>query len=198
METLTILSLSLVSYKEIHGDHFYSYSALISIHNQPRLRTMNITKSNEKKTVSDKKGQMQTISIENYYWQREWSNVSPPTECWLHNLEQAARITGVYAKSDKIDFKCFNQDGIISSLTGKPLKFVNQFIYLGSHISSTESDVNIRVGKTWSAIDWLTTIQESDSSDEIKLEFLQASVVLVLISVCTILNLTKCMEKKGR
>ena len=51
-----------------------------------------------------------------------------------------------------------NQDGAISSLSGGSIKLVDQFIYLGSNISSTESDVNIRLGKAWSAIDWLTTI----------------------------------------
>ena len=34
-----------------------------------------------------------------------------------------------------------------------PLKFKNQFKYIGNNISSTETDVNIRIGKAWSAID---------------------------------------------
>ena len=40
----------------------------------------------------------------------------------------------------------FNQDGPISSFNGKPLKKVDQFIYLSSNISSTESNVNMRLG----------------------------------------------------
>ena len=52
---------------------------------------------------------------------------------------------------------CFNQDDAISSLDIKPLKFVDKFKYLGSNISSTESDVNICIGKAWTAIDRLTT-----------------------------------------
>ena len=53
----------------------------------------------------------------------------------------------------------FNQDGAISSsLNGKILKLVAQFIYLGSNISSTESDNNIRMGKAWPAIDRLMII----------------------------------------
>ena len=35
-----------------------------------------------------------------------------------------------------------NQDGAISSLDGKSLKLVDQFIYFGSNISSTESNDN--------------------------------------------------------
>ena len=36
----------------------------------------------------------------------------------------------------------FNLDYAISSLNDKVFKFIDQFIYLGSYISSTESDVN--------------------------------------------------------
>ena len=39
----------------------------------------------------------------------------------------------------------FKQDGSISSLNGKPLKLVDQFIYLNSNISSTENNVKIHI-----------------------------------------------------
>ena len=48
--------------------------------------------------------------------------------------------------SDKTEFMCFNQDGAIS-LNDKSLKLVDEFIYLSSNISSTESDVNIHINK---------------------------------------------------
>ena len=41
---------------------------------------------------------------------------------------------------------CFNQSDAIS-INGKLLELVDQFIYLGSNISSTESNVNICIGK---------------------------------------------------
>ena len=56
---------------------------------------------------------------------------------------------------------CFKQDCAISSLNGKPLKFVHWFIHLGNNIASTERDVNTCIGKTWTAIDRLTTIWKS-------------------------------------
>ena len=65
----------------------------------------------------------------------------------------------------------FNQDGAISSLSGKPLKFVNQFKYFGSSISSIENDVNVCIAKAWTVIDWILTAWKSDLSDEIKQEF---------------------------
>ena len=43
-------------------------------------------------------------------------------ESLLHSLEQTAKSIGLYVNLDKIDFMCFNHDGFISSLNGKPLK----------------------------------------------------------------------------
>ena len=48
----------------------------------------------------------------------------------------------------KTEFMCFKQDGAISILNGKPLKF-DQITHLSHNISSTESDINTRIGKTF-------------------------------------------------
>ena len=61
----------------------------------------------------------------------------------------------------------FNQDSATLSLKNKPLKLVDQFTYLGSNISPTESDVNTRIGKAWNAI----IMWKSDFSDKIEREF---------------------------
>ena len=61
----------------------------------------------------------------------------------------------------------FNQDVTVSSLNGNPLKSVDQIIYLGSNISSTEIWVNPRTGKTWNAFDRLTIIEKSDLPNKI-------------------------------
>ena len=52
----------------------------------------------------------------------------------------------------------------IINLKGKPLKLVDQFTYLGSNISSTESDVSIRIGKARTTFDRLLIIWKSDLS----------------------------------
>ena len=65
----------------------------------------------------------------------------------------------------------------ISTLNGGLLKLIDKFIYLGSSISSTESDVNIRLAKTWTAIDRLLIIWKSNLSDKVKWNFFQATVV---------------------
>ena len=58
---------------------------------------------------------------------------------------------------------CFNQVGSISSLNGKFLKLVDQFT------SSSESDVYIRIGKAWTAMERLITMKKSNLPVEIKL-----------------------------
>ena len=82
-------------------------------------------------------------------------------------------IITLYANSEKTEFFCFIQNGAISSLKSKPMKLVNQFIYLGNNISSTEGDFTMCIGKAWS-IDRLLTLWKFDLSDKIKWEFFQA------------------------
>ena len=49
-----------------------------------------------------------------------------------------------------------NQEGDISTLNDSYLKLVDKFMYLGSSISSPESDINMCLEKTWTAIDSLS------------------------------------------
>ena len=53
---------------------------------------------------------------------------------------------------NKTEFLCFKQEGAMSTLKGKSLKLVTQFTYLGSNISSTESDFNIPIGMVWTVL----------------------------------------------
>ena len=56
----------------------------------------------------------------------------------------------------------------IFTFSGRPLKLMDLFIYVGNNISSTESDVNIHLVKAWTAIGRLSIIWKSDLSNEIK------------------------------
>ena len=60
----------------------------------------------------------------------------------------------------------FKQKAAISTLIDKPLKLVDKFPYLGSNISSIESDVHIRLAKAWNAIERLSITWKSDLSDK--------------------------------
>ena len=84
----------------------------------------------------------------------------------------------------------------ISTLNGSSLKLVNKFTYLGNSVSSTDTDINTWLAKTWTAIDRLSVIWKSDLTDKMKRSFLQAVVVSILLYGCTTWMLTKRMEIK--
>ena len=85
----------------------------------------------------------------------------------LHSLEQTARGIGFYKILDNTVLICLKQSGVISTLNYKPLKLVNYFTYLDSNISLTESDINICIGKAFTAIIRLLTIWKSNLSARI-------------------------------
>ena len=68
------------------------------------------------------------------------ANVPAQAESLLHNLDYTAKDIGLYVNPDETEFMCCNQDGAISSLNAKLSKLVDQFIYLGSNITSPESE----------------------------------------------------------
>ena len=63
-------------------------------------------------------------------------------------------------------------------------------------LSSTETDINTRLAKSWTAINRLSVIWKSDLTDKIKSSFFQAAVMSILLYGCTTWALTKRMEKK--
>ena len=90
----------------------------------------------------------------------------------------------------------FNQTGNISTLNGSTLKLDDKFTYLGSSVSSTETDISTWLAKAWTAIDRLSVIWKSDLIDKMKCSFCQAVIVSILLYGCTTWMLTKRMEKK--
>ena len=123
------------------------------------------------------------------------ANTPAQAESLLHSLERAPGGIGLHVNADKTEYMCFNQRDI-STRKGGPLKLVDKFTYLGSSISSTENDINMRLAKAWIAIDWLFVIWKLNLTDKIKHNFFQAMVVLILLYGCTTWPLTKCMGKK--
>ena len=81
------------------------------------------------------------------------ANTPNQAETLLHSLEQAAADIVLHVNTHKIEYMCFNQTGDISTLDGTSLKLVDKFTYLGSSVSSTEKDINMRLMKAWTAID---------------------------------------------
>ena len=91
---------------------------------------------------------------------------------------------------------CFNQTGDISTLNGSSLKLVDKFTYLGSSVLLTETDINTRLAKAWTAVDRLSVIWKSDLTDKGKRSFFQTAIVSILLYGYTSWTLSKRMEKK--
>ena len=124
------------------------------------------------------------------------ANTPNQAETLLHSLERAATSIGLHVNAHKTEYMCYNQTGDITTLDGTPLKLVGKFTYLGSSVSSTEKDIDMRLTKAWTAIERLLIIWKSDLTDKMKCSFFQAAVVSILLYGCTIWTLTKRLEKK--
>ena len=123
-------------------------------------------------------------------------NTSAQAETLQHSLERAAAGIGLHVNAHKTEYMCFNQRGDISTLNGSSLKLIDKFIYLGSSVSSTETDINTRLAKVWTRIYRLSVIWKSDLTDNMTRGFFQAAVVSILLYGCTIWTLTKRIEKR--
>ena len=80
-----------------------------------------------------------------------------------------------------MEYMCFNQTGDITTLNSSSLKLVDKFTYLGSSVSSTETNINMQLAKAGTAIGRLSAIWESDLTDKMKRSFFQAAVISLLL-----------------
>ena len=124
------------------------------------------------------------------------ANAPAQAESLLHNLERATAGIDLHVNAHKTEYMYFNQTGDISTQNGSSLKLVDKFTYPRSSVSSTETDINMRLAKAWTAIDKLSVIWKSDLTDKIKRSFFQAAFVSILLYGYTTWTLTKLMEKK--
>ena len=86
------------------------------------------------------------------------TNTPTQAKTLLHSLEQAAAGIGLHVNAHKTEYMCFNLTGDISTLKSSALKLVDKFTYLGSSVSSTETDIGKRLAKAWTAINSLSII----------------------------------------
>ena len=134
----------------------------------------------------------------NYYADNIALLTNTPTrgESLLHSLEQAAEGIVLHVNADKTENMCFNQEGDISTLNGGSLKLVDEFMYLETSVSLTESDINMHPTKVWTAINSLLITWKFDLFKKIKCNFFQTAVVSILLYICITCILTKHIEKK--
>ena len=99
------------------------------------------------------------------------ANAPAQAKTLQHILERVVAGIGLQVNTHKTEYMCFNQTGNISILNGSSLKLVDKFTYLGSSVSSTKTDINMRLPKAWTAINRILVIWKSDLTDKIKCSF---------------------------
>ena len=95
------------------------------------------------------------------------ANTHAQDQSLLHSLKRAAVGIHHHVNANKTEFTRFYQKGNISTLSGRSLKLMDKFTYLGSSISSTENDINVQLTKAWKDINRLSVIWKSDLSNKI-------------------------------
>ena len=75
------------------------------------------------------------------------------------------------------------------------MRVINDFMYVGSWIASTEKDISIRIAKAWSALNNLEVIWKSNMNKKLKMIFVHAPVESVLLYGSSTWTLTKALEK---
>ena len=86
------------------------------------------------------------------------ANAPTQAETLIHSQERDAAGIGFHVNAHKTEYMCFNQTGDISILNGSSLKLVNKFPYLGCRFSFTETDIDMRLAKSWTAFDSLSVL----------------------------------------
>ena len=102
----------------------------------------------------------------------------------LASLESAANSVGLYLNDDKTEYIAITENEDVSGIqssSGRFLKRVDDFKYLGSFIMDSTKDFNTRKGMAWSACNKLSKIWESDLPNKIKIDVFQATVEPVLL-----------------
>ena len=86
----------------------------------------------------------------------------------------------------------------IHSLSGAPIKQVEDFVYLGSHIMESKKDFKSRKGMAWTACNKLDTIWNSDLQNSIEVSLFQATIEKILMYGSETWTLTSKQQQKTR
>ena len=118
----------------------------------------------------------------------------------LNALESAANCIGLYLNESKTEYLTLNVDDSlahIKTISGTNLKKVEDYIYLGSYISSSEKDFKIRKGLAWNACNKLQNIWSSNLIDpDLKVKVFKSTIEPILMYGSETWSLTKKFEKQ--
>ena len=177
----------------LQGDTLAPYLFIICLDYMLRTSIDKI-RENGSELIKKRSRRYPAKTITNVYYTNDiaiLANTPNQAETLLHSLERVAAGIGLHVSAHKTEYMYFNQAGNISTQEGTSLKLVDKFTYLGSSVSSTEKDIDMRLTKAWTAIDKLLIIWKSNMTDKMKRSFFQAAFVSILLYGCTTWMLTK-------
>ncbi len=130
------------------------------------------------------------------------TNTATEAQDLLACLEQAANSIGLHLDEIKTKYIGVNlptdTDNAleIKTASGKELKSVEHFVYLGSRIMSSEKDFEVRKGKAWGACHQLKQIWKSGMRREMKIRLFRATVESVLLYGSEAWTISQSLSKR--
>ena len=113
------------------------------------------------------------------------TNTIKEAQSLLDSLEAAAKIVGLRINESKTKYIPINIQDVehpaIHSISGEDIEKVDDFVYLGAWIASTEQDFKVRKAKAWAACHKMKKIWKSDLRRDLKIRLFQATVESILL-----------------
>ena len=118
-------------------------------------------------------------------------------ELLLHSLEEACSAVGLICNESKTEFisTSSNQDSLKAS-SGRDLKRVEDFKYLGSFIMDSNKDFKTRKAMAWVACNKLDKIWRSNLHNGIKINLFRATIEPILMYGSETWTLTSKQQKR--
>ena len=101
---------------------------------------------------------------------------------FLLSLEEAAAAVGLHLNEGKTKFMATGfEEPSLTTTSGRQLEHVQDFVYLGAHLRSTEHDLNVRKAKAWAACHRLRSIWRTDLRRSCKVNLFRTTVEAILL-----------------
>ena len=124
------------------------------------------------------------------------ANSAIDAQTLLQTVEEIAASVGLKMNESKTKYMTEgNIEGNITSLNGENIEKVEDFVYLGSKIRASESDIDARKAKAWAACHKLKQIWKSDLRKAIKVRLFTALIESVLLYGSETWTMTKRLNK---
>ena len=116
----------------------------------------------------------------------------------LLSVEKECMKVGLQLNAKKTEVMKFNinEDVRITTLNGSALAIKDDFKYLGSYISSTEKDIQVRKAQAWRALHNLKKLWQSGMNDDLKRKLFVATVESILLYGSEAWTLTSQQEAR--